>query len=368
MTGRERVMNTFARQDCDRIPLFDVVNSPDLYSSVLGVENTWSDGDRAAELAKTLGLDAVMVPVSSYTGLMKQENEWIDPHNFTDRFGVGFTITDTSWPLGFAVGEVKLDRDFLEHIRKTVTILETDMKPIEDALAVAHSGDAEEIAVFGGIRSAFSFLSISGGLVALSMLIYEDPELLHDLVDAATEYWTEVGLKMIAKGVDALYVANDMGMNGSTIISPDHLREFFLPAFFRQCRAWKSAGVRVILHSCGNIESILPDLAESGVIDGLNNLQSQAGMDITSVKERYGREWTLIGNVDATNVMTSSDTTVIDHAVSEVIAAAADGGGLILATDHSFHQGIPEKNILHFIEQAKLQGAEYCETSRGFSI
>jgi len=362
----------------------------ELFLKGLGQENPWSEGAPTVKLAKKLGLDAAMVPVGSYTALIRKERDWIDDTTFIDRFGVKYTVSSSSWPLGIAIEEVALDEDFAENFKTQAVITPTDLQPVKDAVREAHTGKRDEIAIFAGSRSAFSHLAVSGGLVALSMLLYENPELLHKLVELSTDYWTEVGLRLIETGVDALYIANDMGMNGSTMISPTHLREFFLPAFERQCAAWKKAGGRVILHSCGNIEAILPDLAAmsnenngdgglgrqqqpqlqsncqelipkefvpgTGGIDGLNNLQSHAGMDITSVKERFGDKWTLIGNVDATTVMTSKRKEDIDEAIAAVIKSAGSNGGLILATDHSFHKGIPVENVYHFIEQAKKLG------------
>ena len=362
MTPRERIITAFSHREADRIPVFDVANNPALFAQFLGEENPYSEGVPTVRLARALGLDAAMIPVRSYTGLIPPKEHWNSGSSFIDRFGVEYAVSESSWPLGIAVKERVLDKAFLEDIRKAPIEVE-DIQPVVDACEQAHTNDAHEVALFAGLRSAFSFLTISGGLVGVSLLIYEDPDLLHALVEAATDYWTEVGLKLIHAGADALYVANDMGMNGSTLISPTHLREFFLPAFARQCATWKKAGGRVILHSCGNIEAILDDLAEME-IDGLNNLQSHAGMDISSVKTRYGSRWTLIGNVDATTIMTSENPEDIDAAIASVIRTAGSNGGLILATDHSFHKGIPIGNVLHFIAKAKELGRySLCNTT-----
>ena len=354
VTSRQRILLAFAHEQIDRIPVFDVANNPDLFSQYLGRQNPFSAGAPTVQLARKLGLDAAMVPVSSYTGLIPTKEHWTGPDSFKDRFGVGYAVSDSSWPLGIAVKEPTLDEEFLHVIREAIS-QPIDIQSVQDGIAAAHTGDSEELALFAGIRSAFSFLTISGGLVAVSLLIYEDPDLLHALVEAATDYWTQVGLRLIEAGADALYVANDMGMNGSTLISPTHLREFFLPAFARQCAAWRAAGGKVILHSCGNIMAILPDLSQMA-IDGLNNLQSHAGMDIELVKRCYGTKWTIIGNVDATTVMTSTRKEDIEEAIDSVIRTAGGGGGLILATDHSFHKGIPVENVIHFIQKAKELG------------
>ena len=40
----------------------------------------------------------------------------------------------------------------------------------------------------------------------------------------------------------------------------------------------------------------------------------------------------------------------------ECISIASPGGGHILATDHSFHMGIPLKNVYTFIKAGKKMG------------
>lgn len=355
LSPRERVFAALAHREGDRVPVFDVVNNPSVYRHFLGSENTWSEGGPIVELARRLGLDAAMVPCGAYSALISRGSEWLSEDSFRDRFGAKYRVMDSSWPLGSAVEEVPLDASFAERFSEMARISFDDLMPIREAVAAARRGGVPDIAVFGGLRSAFSHLYIIGGLAGLSMLIYDDPDLLRRLVRLSTDYWTEIGIRLIEAGADGLYVANDMGMNGSTLVSPDHLREFFLPAFKEQCATWRRAGAKVVLHSCGNIEAILPDLAEMD-IDGLNNLQSRAGMDIASVKRRYGDKWTLFGNVDATEAMTSEDLSVIEAAVLSVLASAGEGGGLVLATDHSFHKGIPLKNVLAFIDFAKRHG------------
>ena len=60
----------------------------------------------------------------------------------------------------------------------------------------------------------------------------------------------------------------------------------------KQIETWKKAGGRVLLHSCGNIDAILEDLADMG-IDAINNIQVRAGMDLASTKKRIGDRVTI---------------------------------------------------------------------------
>lgn len=348
--GRQRVLCAFAHEKADRLPVFDVVNKPDMYTDLLGEDNYEAKGPAAVRLAEKIGMDAVMVHCAPYTCLIPPKAEWDSPNSFADRFGIRSIVTDTSWPLGMAHSEIEPDEEFLEKIR-SIKVTDADVKEVKDAVKEA----AGRIAVMGGVRSAFSFLFIALGFENLSIAMYDDPDLLKEIIEAADDYWTEVGLKLIEAGCDALYVANDMGMNGSTLIAPDKLREFFFPSMKKQIKAWHDAGGRVLFHSCGNIDAILEDLADMG-IDALTNLQVKAGMDLASAVKRIGDRVTIVGNVDATGIMCQPDQTKIDDAIRAVVETAGKDGGLIIATDHSFHEGIPQENVLYFIEAAKKLG------------
>ena len=350
-TGKQRTICAFERKKADRLPVFDIINKPDMYTDLLGEDNYESKGRLVVQLAKKLGMDAVTVHSKPYSCLIPTRAEFDSPNTFTDRFGIKCRVTDTSWPLGMAINPREADEELLEILRNA-EVTDDDVREIKEA--VEEAGD--EIAVFGSVRGTFGFLFILLGLEHMAEVIYEDPDLLVELIEAADAFWTKLGLKLIEAGCDALYVANDMGMNERTLISPAHLREFFLPSFQKQVATWKAAGGRVLLHSCGNVNAILEDLADAG-IDAINNIQVRAGMNLAEVKSRIGDRVTIVGNVDATGIMCQSDKTLIDAAIKEVVDTAGQDGALIIATDHSFHEGIPTENVLYFLDKAKELGA-----------
>ena len=348
--GKERIMRAFAREKADRLPVFDVVNKPDMYENLLGQSNFNSEGRLCVRLANLLGMDAVTVHSAPYTCLIPPKEKWDSPNTFTDHFGLRFKVEDTSWPLGMILEHREADEDFLQAI-KNASITDEDVRQVKEA--VEEAGD--EIAVFGSVRGTFGFLFIALGLENLTYAMYDEPELLMEIIEAADNFWTKLGLKLIEAGCTALYVANDMGMNGSTLISPDQLREFFFPSLKKQIATWKAAGGKVLFHSCGNIDAVLEDLADMG-IDALNNLQVHSGMDLASAKKRIGDRVTIVGNVDATGIMCGSDQALISEAIRQVVDTAGYDGGLVIATDHSFHEGIPQENVLYFLQAAKEIG------------
>ena len=166
-TGRDRVLAAFAHRKLDRLPVFDIINKPDMYPALMGVDNYESDGTLTARLAKQIGLDAVTIHSRPYTCLIPPRAQFDTPDSFTDRFGVHCRVTDTSWPLGMAVNPREADEELLEVIR-SAKVTDEDIRPIADCVREANG----EIAVFAGVRGTFGFLFILLGLENLAEAIY----------------------------------------------------------------------------------------------------------------------------------------------------------------------------------------------------
>jgi uroporphyrinogen decarboxylase len=113
-------------------------------------------------------------------------------------------------------------------------------------------------------------------------------------------------------------------------------------------------GVPVLLHSCGHIKAYLDDLAQTK-ISAVHPLQRTAGMDLGEVKERYGERLCIIGNIDSSRTLPYGTPEEVEAEVRQAIEIAAPGGGYILASDHSLHDGIPVENIVTMFRI----GAEY---------
>jgi uroporphyrinogen decarboxylase len=351
MTPRERFLTALRGGQPDRVPVWDWVNNPALYQEQLGQIPYFFDGKLAARLSKALGLDAVWVPAEGFMGLISDRWQWLDDARYVDEWGIGYQVETGSWPLAFPAKHPVNDRRNWDDLAAPEP--DTPWRVEYARAAVAES--AQEIAVVGGVRGPFSSTWMLMGLTQMSFNLFEDPPLLEDIFKTTADFWTRVGLQLIEAGVDAVVIHDDLGSNTATFFAPDALRRYHLPHLRQQVQILAETGTPVILHSCGNIKAVLPDLVETG-ISGLNNLQRTAQMKIEEVKAAYGPNLCLIGNVDATTLMPTATPAEVEEAVQACLQIGAPGGGYVLATDHSFHEGIPLENVYAFIEAGQKHG------------
>ena len=116
-TGKDRIICAFEHRKADRLPVFDIVNKPDMYPKLLGVDNFESRGRPTVRLAKLLGMDAVTVHSAPYTCLIPPRDRFDTADTFTDRFGLRCRVTDTSWPLGMGMDHFEVNEELIERVR-----------------------------------------------------------------------------------------------------------------------------------------------------------------------------------------------------------------------------------------------------------
>jgi len=90
-------------------------------------------------------------------------------------------------------------------------------------------------------------------------------------------------------GVDAVMFPEDWGTQKRLMIRPDLWMEEFFPRFERLCRLAHTLGIRVFMHSCGKIGSIIPPLIDAG-IDLLQFDQPEIhGIDTLAGYRKFGK-------------------------------------------------------------------------------
>jgi len=111
--------------------------------------------------------------------------------------------------------------------------------------------------------------------------------------------------------------------------SPRMYREFFKPRHaMLWARAKQLANVKVMLHSCGAVRPLLPDLIDAG-LDAINPVQiSCRGMEAEGLSATFGRDLTFWGGgCDTQNILPQgTPAQVREHVLHQCETLAPSGG------------------------------------------
>ena len=182
------------------------------------------------------------------------------------------------------------------------------------------------------------------------LLLASEPRRAHAFLDALTERHLrklDAYLGAVGDSIDIILFGDDLGMQTGPQISPRMYREFFKPRHAQMWqRAKQLAGVKVMLHSCGSIRALLPDLIEAG-LDAVNPVQiSCTGMDAAGLKRDFGRDITLWGGgCDTREVLPHSTPGEVRAHVREQVRILRPGGGFVFQQVHNVMADVPAENL-----------------------
>ncbi|MGN1410617.1 MAG: uroporphyrinogen decarboxylase family protein, partial [Eubacteriales bacterium] len=150
---------------------------------------------------------------------------------------------------------------------------------------------------------------------------------------------------------DVIFFGNDFGTQLDLFMSPEHFRRFVLPSFKRLVEVGKKYNKLIMLHSCGSIYRIIPDLIDCGV-DILHPIQAKAtGMSADDLKQ-YKNDLAFVGGIDAQDVMphgTAEDVYNDVMRVREIL-----GPSIVISPSHEeILPNVPAANVVAMAKAAK---------------
>jgi len=188
------------------------------------------------------------------------------------------------------------------------------------------------------------------GLELFSLLMYDDPMGLEEVIEQSHQYCLHYAQVMARKWAGPIIrIPEDLGGKGAPLFSPSWLREVFFPRLKRIADVIHNAGKYFQLHTCGNVTLLLDDIVGAGV-DALDPLESTAGMSLSDVKARYGNQLVLMGNADL-NVIFRGSEEEVRREVRRCIDEGSAGAGYLLHAVGGFDD-VPAPNVIAFFNEA----------------
>ena len=198
------------------------------------------------------------------------------------------------------------------------------------------------------------------GTENLSYAWYDDPAMMHEMMEFITEFTIEAVRPILEAGVkpDYVFINEDLSMKNGPLLSPDCYRTFILPELKKLVAFFKSHGVRwVVIDTDGNCELVIPPFMEAGV-DGIWPLERASDMDPLDIRKKFGRELRLWGAVDKREL--AKDFAAID-AHLRTFRPLIEEGGFIPSVDHLVPPDVSLANFRHYMKrkQQLLRGEAF---------
>lgn len=168
------------------------------------------------------------------------------------------------------------------------------------------------------------------GMHPLLEAMIDLPTWVEELFARIGAFETALARRYLDLGVEAAWIADDYGMSSGLMFPPDFWRRFVRPHLKSLVDTYHDAGALVILHSCGNIASLIDDFLELG-IDVLDPLQPTCN-DLVKIRARTAGRLCLSGGVESSTLL-SGDTRRTLASTWQCIEQLGGQGGYIAGPD-----------------------------------
>jgi uroporphyrinogen decarboxylase len=187
------------------------------------------------------------------------------------------------------------------------------------------------------------------GTENLSFAFYDQPALVHDIMEFHTDFLIEAARPILARTtVEYVNFNEDLSMKTGPLLSPKLYREFIYPRLRRVVDFLKSHGVRYIaVDTDGNPEAVVPMMMDAGV-DVLWPLERAADQDPVRLRKKFGRALRLWGGVDK-RVLAEGPAAIDEHLAA--MRPLIEEGGFIPAVDHTVPPDVSWPNFQYYMRR-----------------
>ncbi len=200
--------------------------------------------------------------------------------------------------------------------------------------------------ILGTVRN---FLSVIG----LSYMMYDDYELLQEIVDtyAEMQYKTVEATLKTGMKFDFAHYWEDICFKNGPLLSPDIFDDLCAKHYKKRNDLVKSYGIEIISLDC---DGVTDALQKTWIDNGVNTLfpieVGTWGDQFEKARERFGKEQRGVGGLDKTCFLKNRNA--VDDELTR-IERLYKLGGFIPCPDHRLMPGSDFKLVKYYIEQVK---------------
>lgn len=227
-----------------------------------------------------------------------------------------------------------------------------DYSEFEELIPVLPEG----MKIIGQRKGIFETVQELIGYQQLCYMILDNPLLVEAIFERVGRLYLAAYKGMAAiEEVGALVISDDMGFKTQTSLSPESLRRFILPWHKCLTEVAHAAGKPCILHSCGNLASIMEDIIKDVGVDAKHSYED-AILPVTDAKQRYGNRIAVLGGFDLDRLCRSNEQEIRAY-TRTLIGELGSEGGYAFGSGNSIASFVPPANYLTMLDEAwKIRG------------
>ena len=189
-----------------------------------------------------------------------------------------------------------------------------------------------------GITGFYGFGAELMGIPNFNLAFYKHPELVADMA-SHWEYLmiesTREAVETLKDRIDMVFWWEDMAEKHGPNISPKLYKEFLLPHYKKVTGFFNKNKIhRIMMDSDGNTMPILDLVIEAG-ITGHWPLEVNSGMDVRTLRRKYGSRLFLAGNLDKREIAKGGEA--MRNEIDSKLPVMKETGGYIAGLDHLVH-------------------------------
>ena len=334
-------------------PLFN-----ELFGPIVGLKEEWEEQGAAAEeldfsafpyrfeMRARIPINTGMLPGFAEPRVLEETDEYIlsvDGMGRRQKLPKG--MATLALPLEFPV---KTMDDWLK-MKPWFEFSEDRFGADWEKTAREHHAAGRVVAV--GIPGGFDLPRQLLGEEGLCLAYYEQPELVHDILDTVGATAEKVLDRVSAAvQVDMLTVHEDMAGKSGSLAGPRQIEEFIAPYYRRIWDMLADRGARLFdQDSDGDMNGVIPAFLDAGV-NCMHPMEPAANMDVVKIRAEYGTRLAFLGGLDKHVIRRDREsiTAELEYKIPPIVAT----GGAVLSLDHRIPNGTPIENYRFYIEKA----------------
>jgi len=206
----------------------------------------------------------------------------------------------------------------------------------------------------GHWSSFFNLVADLFGMENFFIKMFTHPDVVHAAIRHMVDFYLEANRRFYDRAgseIDGVFFGNDFATQLDLMVGPNQLREFVFPYFKQLIDQAHQRGYQVIVHSCGAIHRVIPDLIAMGV-DALHPLQALAThMDAETLARDFAGQVAFMGGIDTQQLLVHGTPEEVQADVRRVRRLL--GPNLVISPSHeALLPNVSAANVLAMAEAA----------------